>query len=124
MYIEDWDASEEHGYSVVRPSLSAIIHAVRSLNQKNKTLVMLQHDDNSLMYIGGGDGQYVITCELEKCSYVLTEGDSLGQISLVASGQAGIYAKNMVLSLGIAMEEIHRYANTQRFELRENWVAS
>lgn len=84
--------------------------AIRKLNGKNKTMVILSSTkDHKTLTIGGGnDGRYIayLSINTDDKFYNLINNDknSFGQCDIVAGGQSGAYPSKQCLTINMVMD--------------------
>lgn len=96
---DDWEGVHANARHVDDPAWSDVEAAVRALNGRNHTQVVVQRDDGSNISVGGGDGRYnvCITTDDDRFLTVVDREREDGIEELVAGGQLGEYPAQTVV---------------------------
>jgi hypothetical protein len=84
------------------PRWASIERSLDRLDGKTFTLVSLEGDDGSVLYIGGSSAGAVLTWSKGECHLFASNGESARKLLVVAGGQAGEFAERNVLPIEIA----------------------
>jgi len=103
----------DSGEVIESPSSAEIEAAVRALNQKERTLVMLYQSPEKHMAVGGGNGQYVayITEDGRSFSKLVSSTPDTGTLCLVVGGQVGDYPRSQCVSLDEVLRAVREFAD-------------
>lgn len=93
------------------PSWSDVDAAIRALDQRTSSEVMLEAEEPAYLVVSGGAGKYIVlatTPDLENFALKNPTAGS-GEEQVVAGGQRGSYPRRMVVPLELALAAARSY---------------
>jgi ssDNA-binding replication factor A large subunit len=112
---DNWVGTKSNNKESTCRSVDEAIDAVKQLNGKNHTQVVMKGDGRTLIIGGGNDGRY---------SVVLTEGDDQAfytlvdpkgnrdiEVTIVTGGQSGAFPGNQSVDLEAAIAAVRHFYN-------------
>ena len=93
------------------PSWESIDSAITRLNEKVYTLVVLDDQEGSSLFIGGGAAGIVVAWSKEDQHLIARRGNQSEKVLIVVGGQAGEYRKRNSISLDEARDIARAYYN-------------
>lgn len=119
-----WRGNRNHEEVTEAPPWAAIESAIRALDQKERTLVMLYESDEKYMAVGGGAGSYVVFVTIDGRSFVKLIEDSAptGRAAVVVGGQRGEYPRNESVPLEAALRAARTFADLGSIEPSLIWA--
>ena len=118
VYVEDRMGNKVNDVQIHDPTLTQVIKAVRRLNGKNTTMVILELQGKRLCIAGGTKGRYVgeLTYGIDDAFYTLLNssepvkpGDA--EVELVTGQQAVTVPPREVLDLQIVLKAAEHFAD-------------
>jgi len=113
LYADEWKGAYDEGSEYYNPNEDVIIAALRKLDGRSRTLVMLRDNGEANLVVGGGEyGRYVVYGTFGNQSFqVLTRhADSDLMVTVNAGGQTGEYPERWVVGLGEATQAALAFA--------------
>jgi hypothetical protein len=120
LYADKWVSRADKGETIAQPSWIEIERAIRTLDGKEHTSVMIRKDEETYMSIGGGPNAYTLTALFENQRgpyYLLDQSRRNGDVLLVVGGQSIDVPAKMVVPLGMVLIVAKSFA--ERGELQE-----
>ncbi len=108
--VDNWTAGKPDHRDISGPTWEAIEQAIRALDQRQRTQLVLDRQDGSHMLIGGGTGRYnvCVTKARDEDEQYFTLADnnapSDGHENLVTGGQLGRFPARAVVGLEDALK--------------------
>jgi Immunity protein Imm1 len=124
MFADHWQGTSDDGVDVADPTWAVIENAIRGLNGKDRTLVMLSGDGAGHLAIGGGtDGQYLVYGTVDNLSFQVMVNQSEGAelVPLVAGGQEGEYPARWLTQLDQALMAAKLYVHDGLLGTTGSW---
>jgi len=125
LITDEWKGQACDDHEIDEPVWADVVGAIRRLDQKTYTQVVLQNVDESLL-IGGGAGRYNLAATLwrdgTEIIYVLERPEEVeGKERLVAGGQFGFYPARTVVDYYSAIRAIEHFYNDGIPRLDDGW---
>ncbi|WP_369157310.1 Imm1 family immunity protein [Candidatus Thiodiazotropha sp. LNASS1] len=105
IYEDDWSGVKSLDAEYTCADFNQVESAIRRLNGKNKTMVVISSSVNNkaLSIAGGNDGKYIayLAVDVDDKLYNLTSGEEKAEkyCDIVAGGQSGSYPVNQCLDI-------------------------
>jgi hypothetical protein len=122
---DSWRGNRNTDEVIESPPWIVIEAAIRSLNQKERTLVAIHESESKQMVVGGGGGIYVayVTSGDESFNKLTNpEGREEGVV-LVVGGQEGEYPHEECVSLDTVLRAARTFADRGIMDPALRWVA-
>ncbi|MCY6494525.1 Imm1 family immunity protein [Leptolyngbya sp. GGD] len=96
---------------------------IRLLDERHKTLVTLETEDETHLAVGGGQGKYLVylTFDNETFYYLSDSSKQDEQENLVVSGQSGLYPAKYCVPLTTALKAAKTFAEFGKMEETLAW---
>jgi hypothetical protein len=91
------------------PDWERIDRSITRLDEKVHTLVSLDDERGSNLFVGGGPSGIVVALSSGQDHFIARQGDETAMVSVVVGGQAGDYRKRNVVSLEQAKDIAKAY---------------
>jgi hypothetical protein len=120
--IFEWRGAGRTGQIVTRPPLKAVIAAVRALDGAARNDLYLYPKAGVMhpyLCVGGGGGRYLLTGVLPGDRFPTLIDPSRPELpkeALRVGGQVGLYPRNWVHSLDVALRTVEAFWTTGAFE--------
>jgi hypothetical protein len=123
--VDKWVGPSDHGEELEAHSIRDIVSAIKNLNGRDRTNVILQSYKERSMTIGGGnEGRYIafVTVDRDLKFYNLINPKAAdGTIDVVAGGQAGSFPARQVVDLRTVLKAAKYFAKFGRREPSLKW---
>src|SRR6516162_1028244 len=106
IFEDDWSGVRNRGVEYQCAEPSQVVAAVRMLNGRNKTSVVLESDaGRSLTISGGNDGRYIafVTVGVDDEFYNLVRPEEQS-LDVVTGGQLGSWSARQIVDIEAAIE--------------------
>ncbi len=104
---DDWQGVRSGQTTTPDATWDDVEAALRALDGKRRTQLMVEHDDTSNIVVGGGAGAYnVCITTADEIFYTLRDRSKQGTTELVAGGQRGVYPAETVVDLDMAQRAV------------------
>jgi hypothetical protein len=108
--------TRDHGGSRPFSSVDEALSAIRSLDGKTRTQVVLEGPDRALMIGGGNEGRFnvVLAVDVDREFFNLLNsgGSSTKEVVIVSGGQAGSFPENLCVDLTTTLKAAEEFFNT------------
>jgi Immunity protein Imm1 len=112
------------GARLADPGWDAIENAIRQLDGKSRTSVMIGRDDDTTMSIGGGPSLFtsVILIENSRGPYYLIDPNAPNaEVMLVVGGQKIGLPKNLTVDLATTLHAAKTFSETGELDATAHW---
>ena len=119
--IIEWKGTSYTEQVVTRPPLKTVLTAVRGLDGAAHNDIYLYpkaRTSNSYLCVGGGGGKYLLTGVLpgDRFPTLIDPGrQELPKEAVRVGGQQGLYPRNWIHSLDVALRTVEEFWNTGEF---------
>lgn len=113
LVADEWEGVHCRELPIDDPSLADIEAALRALDARVRTMLILHCDDGSQLVVGGGGGSYVVYIAEDEERFrnlVNSSAESRPPVVLRVGGQEGDYPARQVVGFGAAHEAVVAYA--------------
>ena len=104
---DDWAGAKSNNQESSPQTVDDATDAVKRLNGRNHTQVVLRGKDRVLIVAGGNEGRYsvVLAVGVDQMFYTLTNPDGAADqdVIIVTGGQAGAFPQNQCVTLEAAI---------------------
>ncbi|MFL5640703.1 MAG: hypothetical protein ACJ78M_15135 [Gemmatimonadaceae bacterium] len=121
MRIFEWKGTSRTEQVVARPSLKAVVAAVRALDGAGRNDLYLYPkagSTNPYLCVGGGAGHYLLTGVLPGDRFptlIDPARPELPKEALRVGGQVGLYPRNWIHPLDVALRTVESFWNSGEF---------
>ncbi|BGE88007.1 MULTISPECIES: hypothetical protein [Methylosinus] len=103
------------------PDWESIDRSISRLDEKVYTLVVLDNEKGSNLFIGGGSSGIVVALSSGNEHLIARQGDETKPISVIVGGQAGDYRQRNVVSPGFAKDIARAYFKGDDVRALSQW---
>jgi hypothetical protein len=121
MTSDYWESVLNDEHIVQSPSWAEVDEAVSRLDGKVHTLVTLDGEDGSTLFIGGSLEGMVVAWSRQDQNLIARRGAGDEKVQIVVGGQVGDYARRNVLPIQIAKNIAKAYADGLRVQDLFKW---
>jgi len=110
---DDWSGTKSNNLESSGRAVEDAIDAVKRLNGRNHTQVVLKGEDRVLIVGGGNEGRYNVVIAFGDdeafCTLVNPESTSSQDVIIVTGGQAGAFPQNQCVTLDTAIAAVSEF---------------
>jgi hypothetical protein len=110
---DDWSGTKSNNLESPGRTVEDAIDAVKQLNGRNHTQVVLKGEDRVLIVGGGNEGRYSVVLAFGDdeafCTLVNPESTSTQDVIIVTGGQAGAFPQNQCVTLDAAIAAVSEF---------------
>ena len=110
---DDWSGTRSNNLESPGRTVEEAIEAVKRLNGRNHTQVVLKGDDRVLIVGGGNEGRYNVVLAIGEDEEFRTllnpESISSQDVIIVTGGQAGAFPQNQCVALDTAIAAVSEF---------------
>ncbi|MBP2656283.1 MAG: hypothetical protein H6Q73_3852 [Firmicutes bacterium] len=126
MYSDKWEKKTDKGQDVDNPTWRQIESAIRALDGKVRTQVVIGDGDEGSMCIGGGnDGLYnvFVTIDDNESFYTLIDAakSKAGTVQLATGGQVEVFAEYTCIELAKVLRAAKAFAEKGKMDAALEW---
>lgn len=121
--VDLWDGPIDRGSEYHHPHLMDIENAIRSLDGRRRTLVVLGAEGAAHMAIGGDGRRCVVYATFDNVNFynlVAPESGS-GMVQLIVGGQEGEYSARHVVDIETAVRAARTFAQVGALDEAYRW---
>lgn len=124
LITDNWVANKNEELFIETPNIAQVETAIRNLDGKAKTLVILEQTEDAHMAIGGGEcGKYIVYVTFDNINFynLYDPSKEEGTELLVVGGQRGDYSSKMCVSLDLALQTAKGFFETCQLDSSTFW---
>lgn len=124
LQTDKWDGVYNRSDTYKNPTWEEIETAIKALDQKKRTQIVIQREDSSNISVGGGNGRYYvcITTSDERFLILKQEKKGKGKKQLVVGGQVGNYPTETIVTITLVLKAVETFHKTGKIEKTLNWI--
>jgi hypothetical protein len=117
-----WSKNKNEEYRQTDISRDESVKHLKKLDGKYYTEILLEKPDSSLSIAGGNGGLCIINyCDSDENSYLLTNHDEVGEITLVCGGQSAEFDLKYCFEIDFAVNVLSAYFGNQDILSLYDW---
>lgn len=126
---DNWSAGKPNHRDIQDPTWETVEQAIRALDQRQHTQLVLDRQDGSHMLIGGGIGRYNVCVmksrdnDEEYLTLVDNEAPSNGLENLVTGGQLGKFPARTVVGLDYVVKAAKAFFRDGSLTSELDWIS-
>ena len=120
---DDWQAGRSNEHKKPQPNQSDIEAAVRRLDSRQYTIVIVEGRGEAHLAVGGGGGKYVVYATFDNRRFINLLGDTglMGTEELLIGGQIGDYPVARIVDRSRAMTAALTFARNGQLDPNFEW---
>ncbi|MEO0479454.1 MAG: Imm1 family immunity protein [Planctomycetota bacterium] len=125
LFLDCGVGHSDHGAVIASPTETDFRRALTTLDARERTLLSLTRDESTVLMVGGGAGQYVVTASVRPDEHWALRGSApaYGEIELTAGGQPGLFDASQVVDFDQALLAGLWFLASGALDPRQEWVS-
>jgi hypothetical protein len=129
MFADRWEGRADHGTGVVNPTWAQVSEAIRDLDGKTKTMVLLSEKDGGDTHMGISgqwDGDFMVYATRDNVDFfsLVDASRSTNKVTLYVGGQDGEYEERKCVPLAWALETAQTFYGSGELKSQMNWQSN
>jgi hypothetical protein len=124
LMTDAWEGVHANNQSLSGATWTEVEDALRALDGRKHTQVVVRLEDGSSAIVGGGDGRYNVCLETADDRYLTLRNDDAPEDAveeLIAGGQKGDYPARIVVGLEPAVQAVRTFYESGEADAGLDW---